>query len=171
MGIFLPSVEGSTECGGTIPRGASPAGWSRHTRLIPTHEVDPDTRGWNNPYARARTKVLALLVVRREAPIRMRPAGCLSPIRLRIDTGPTGGLSPIRLRIDTRPMGDRGKAAYSKLRSSTAAPYTSSIPASSHTRLASYSRWHSLRRVMDITFPYRQIIPRGVSYRGGHPVG
>ena len=39
MGIFLPSVEGSTECGGTIPRGASPAGWSRHTRLIPTHEV------------------------------------------------------------------------------------------------------------------------------------
>ena len=38
-GDIPPSVEGSTECGGTIPRGASPAGWSRHTRLIPTHEV------------------------------------------------------------------------------------------------------------------------------------
>ena len=35
-------------------------------------EVDPDTRGRNNPCARARTKVLALLFVRREAPIRMR---------------------------------------------------------------------------------------------------
>ena len=75
--------------------------------FLPSVEVDPDTGGWNNPYARARTKVLALLVVRREAPIRMRPAGCLSPIRLRIDTRPTGGLSPIRLRIDTRPTGPR----------------------------------------------------------------
>ena len=37
-------------------------------------EVDPDTRGRNNPCARARTKVLALLFERREAPIRMREA-------------------------------------------------------------------------------------------------
>ena len=41
--------------------------------------VDPDTRGRNNPCARARTKVLTLLFVRHEAPIRMRevPLGML----------------------------------------------------------------------------------------------
>ena len=41
MGIFLPSVEGSTEGtprGCRRPRGVSP-------RWIPTREVDPDTRG------------------------------------------------------------------------------------------------------------------------------
>ena len=45
-----------TECGGInqgdIPRDGAP-------RDVP--EVDPDTRGRNNPCARARTKVLALL--------------------------------------------------------------------------------------------------------------
>ena len=55
------------------PKGRKPRG------MVPTHEVDPDTRGWNNPYARARTKVLALLFERREALIRMRevPLGML----------------------------------------------------------------------------------------------
>ena len=33
MGIFLPSVEGSTEYGGTIPRGCKPRG------MVPTHKV------------------------------------------------------------------------------------------------------------------------------------
>ena len=37
-------------------------------------EVDLDSRGRNNPCTRARTKVLALLFVRREALIRMREA-------------------------------------------------------------------------------------------------
>ena len=65
MGIFLPSVEGSTP---RVPQA---------TRGVP--EVDSrHTRG-NNPCARARTKVLALLFVRREVPIRMRevPLGML----------------------------------------------------------------------------------------------
>ena len=48
-GDIPPSVEGSTE-------------------------VDPDTRGRNNPCARARTKVVALLFVKCEAPICMREA-------------------------------------------------------------------------------------------------
>ena len=30
---------------------------------------------------------------------------------------------------------------------------------------------NAIRKVEHITFPYRQIIPRGVSYRSGHPVG
>ena len=46
--------------------------WRDQPRGVP--EVNPDTRGRNNPCARARTKVLALLFVRREAPIRMRKA-------------------------------------------------------------------------------------------------
>ena len=46
--------------------------WSDQSRGHP--EVDPDTRGRNNPCARAWTKVLALLFVRREALIRMREA-------------------------------------------------------------------------------------------------
>ena len=46
--------------------------WRDQARGVP--EVDPETRGRNNPCARARTKVLALLFERREAPIRMREA-------------------------------------------------------------------------------------------------
>ena len=81
------------------PKGRKPRG------MVLTHEVDPDTRGWNNPYARARPKVFALLFVRLKAPIRMCPAGCLSPIRLRLDTHPTGGRR-IRFRIgDSHPTG------------------------------------------------------------------
>ena len=62
-GDIPPSVEGSTE--GTArgccrPQGVSP-------RLIPI-------QGRNNPCARARTKVFALLFMRRKAPIRMREA-------------------------------------------------------------------------------------------------
>ena len=46
--------------------------WRDQPRGVP--KVDPDTRGRNNPCARARTKVLALLFERREAPIRMHEA-------------------------------------------------------------------------------------------------
>ena len=46
--------------------------WRDQLRGVP--DVDPDTQGRNNPCARARTKVLALLFVRHEAPIRMREA-------------------------------------------------------------------------------------------------
>ena len=42
--------------------------------IPPSVEVDPDTRSRNNPCARARTKVLALLFERREALIFMRKA-------------------------------------------------------------------------------------------------
>ena len=56
-GDIPQSVEGSTEGTPQAPRG------------VP--EVDPDTRGRNNPFARARTKVLALLFDRREAPLGM----------------------------------------------------------------------------------------------------
>ena len=42
--------------------------------IPPSVEVDPDTRGRYNPCARARTIVLALLFVRREAPICMHKA-------------------------------------------------------------------------------------------------
>ena len=46
--------------------------WRDQPRGVP--EVDPYTQGRNNLCAQARTKVLALLFLRHEAPIRMREA-------------------------------------------------------------------------------------------------
>ena len=129
MGIFLPSVEGSTECGGTIPRGASPAGWSRHTRLIPTHEVGiTHTLEHGRKYWHYFEKSSA-----------KRPLAPWGGCHL---YGSVYAFLPrgeclYGSRIDTCPTG-----AAAKLRSSAAAaPYTSTIP-----RILSYESWMSQRR-------------------------
>ena len=70
--------------------------WRDQPRGVP--EVDPDTRGRNNPFARARTKVLALLFDRREAPLGMLVNYTLitprddCPIQLPQDTSTLGSI-------------------------------------------------------------------------------
>ena len=152
-GLFQPR--------GTIPRGLCPLGWSLHTRLIPPHSVGI------SPYVTRLPQVLLQCGCGRGWRRVHRPPLKDCTARLILQFSENRSITFTRsdelARIESLAVGPSTTRRHDRQFDIMSMIFFALVP-EGRLGIPSLSEYC-------ITFPYRQIIPRGVSYRSGHPVG